>query len=274
MTNPLIDIQEGTLNEGETYEVKAMIGTDGLTWQITDDKGRIIRWQSFALAAQGNGHLKDIEPVLRDLLSTRKELEHSFRSRHVGFSNAWATLLPARLFDATQLAACFKMLLPPGEYHYAYDVLPAFDLYVAYAVEPSVRRLADLYLPVSEQRHLATVLIDGFHKAIGPDAKDPMVCLHVRLASVQLAVMETKHLYFYNQFPTQTAEDVLYYTLLAYEQNRLDPAQTPLVLAGAITPDHPTAKVLGRAIKNLTWIRPNAFLPPGQTYNYLDIQHL
>ena len=79
----------------------------------------------------------------------------------------------------------------------------------------------------------ATPFLLGCRKLM-EDSPGFTMFVNVQQKSLDIALFEKQKLQFFNTFPCTGAPDVLYYTLLTYNQFGLDATQIPLNLSGAI----------------------------------------
>ena len=232
--------RNGTLN--------LVIGSDGLSLLVTDAFGRPLALQIHQFLHAGRS-FKETEADVRRIFGQERLLTHLYSRVRCAFSNLNATLVPRRLFQPDDLAAYFKMLLHTGEYAYGYTPLPAFDCTLVYAVEPAVHRLVGQYFPEVQSTHLAASLLAAYQKNNARSSYE--VCLHLRYSSLFVTIFDRQNLLFYNAFPFKQPSDVLYSTLLAYEQFRLDPLETPLILTGSLVEASDTYHLLQRYFRTL-----------------------
>jgi Protein of unknown function (DUF3822) len=232
------------------YRGFAVAGSDGFSWRIFDETGQLLyqKSQSFGI---GNLALTDSLSALRHALGSEPLLSLPLGSVECFIQNHWAALSPRRLFHPNDLATHLKLLLPPGDYHYQWTELSGPGCYLIYAFEPAVHQLLSLYFPGQLIRHWAEHWIGSCHQLA---LQQPAVCLHVRPHSSQLVVFDHQELQFYNSFSTPNPVDVLYFTLLAYEQCRLRPADTPLWVSGNLSSNDETWRWLNRYVGQLNWL--------------------
>lgn len=228
-------------------------GSDGMSLAVTSDAGEV--WALQAWNHQGVG-----EPgqYLRILLGQEPTLQYTYAQTQGAWAEPQVTLVPRRLFDADHLADYFKILLQPGvSYQYAYESLPVFDCYLAYAIESSLYRLGESSGSNFQiGKHFSATLLQAFHHLA--DFSDHQIFVHFRFESLQIAVFERRNLLFFNSFTFQHANDALYFILLAYEQFRLNPLELPLTLSGNLMEDSEIFRLLRRYVRTIRF----APLPP------------
>ncbi len=244
--------RNGTLN--------LVIGSDGLSLLVTDGFGKPLALQIQPFSNAGRS-FKQTEADVRRVFGHETLLAHLYSRVRCAFSNGNATLVPRRLFQPDDLAAYFKVLLHAGDYTYGYTALPDFDCVLVYALEPAIQRLVGQYFPDAQTTHLAATLLPAYQKHNLRSGYE--VCLHLRYSSLFIAVFERQNLLYYNAFQFKQPSDVLYASLLAYEQFRLNPLETPLLITGNLVEDSDIYRLLYRYFRSMRFgsLRDNFPLP-------------
>ncbi len=227
--------REGVLN--------LVVGSDGLSLLATNAYGRPLGLQAQHFLQAGRS-FAETEADVRRIFGEEALLTHVYSRVRCAFSNLQATLVPRRMFQADDLSPYFSMLLHPGDYAYGYTALPDFDCNVVYAIEPALQRLLGQYFPDAQLTHLAATLLPAYRANSARSGHE--VYLHLRPSSLYLTVFDRQNLLYFNAFQFKQANDVLYYTLLAYEQFRLSPLETPLIVTGHLLEDTDTYRLLQR----------------------------
>ena len=86
------------------------------------------------------------------------------------------------------------------------------------------------------------------------------VFAHFLKDKLHLALFEKRQFIYYNSFSYTSANDVLYYVLLVYNQFKLETAVTPLYLSGHILENSEIFKILFRYITELRFMPEPSFL--------------
>ena len=248
-------------------ELRVVMGVDALSVLITDDEGRVLEVESFGFDSSGN-NFNLVENDLRQLLNRlcANELNHTFRQCHLAFFHPAVTLVPRRLFQPDALELYFRLLLPEGRYNYGFDALPELDCYLVYAVEPAALQLFRHFFPGHPIQHLATALMRSWRPATV--RMEHSVWVNVRRRHIQVMVFDRQNLQFYNSFSYENAADAAYFSLLAFEQFKLDPGQVPLHLAGLVDEHDDLYHHLYQYVQDvrLTTLPPGFFLGAGATF--------
>jgi len=193
----------------------------------------------------------DTAADLRQVWSEESTLKYTFSQVTGVFNNGYATLVPRRMFDPAQLATYLKLLLRPeiGPLEYQYEPIPDMDCLLVYALPTDVLKTFAWRFPQGRVTHLAAPLLKYWHR-LAP-AQHFGAFANIRWNTLQIAVFDHRNLLFYNTFSMSHPDDLLYYTLLVYEQFRLDPYELPLCISGDITATTEEYRALRRCFKHL-----------------------
>lgn len=238
-----------------------IIGIEGLSLMVTGKNGAIevLKHKDFPNPGRD---FNDAEISVRTAFGAEPLLSYDFAGVRCAFFNLNATLVPRRLFATESLASYFKLLLQsPEDFEFYYDHLPELDCYLAYAVEPMMARWCGQYFPHAKWSHLATPVLKNWQRAASPTDYD--VFLNVRRQAAQIAVFDRQNLLLYNAFQFSKASDLLYFTLLAYDQFRLDPGDIRLSVTGSLTEDSEGFRLLYRYVRTIRFETPGLALPKG-----------
>ncbi len=246
-----------TLSEAAKCALYLTVGTESLTLMALNDAQTCVALQGWHFATS-NKHFEGAEPSLRRILGQEPIFTYPFRYIRYGFANAQVTLVPNRLFRLEDLAAYFKLLLPPGDFVYRSESLPDFDCHLVYALETSALRICHRYFPNGAEVHLAGTLIRNFNKIA--DGRDHAIFINMRHQMIQICVFERQNLRYFNSFSWQHPNDLLYALLLVYDQFRLSPLDLPLHVAGNLLQDSEVYRLLSRFIQKIEFVDlPNKF---------------
>ncbi|HMX40682.1 MAG TPA: DUF3822 family protein, partial [Saprospiraceae bacterium] len=223
------------------------------------------RWVFERPGTEGERILSD----LRSALAGDMLFDWPFRRVRWAWVNTQATLIPRRLFRPEHLPTYFHLLLPSGQYAYGYDELPELECYVAYALDPAWVNLVEQQFKQVQQTHFAHPLLRSWRHMAQPDGYE--VFLHVHQRTAQVAVFDRQSLLFFNAFTFTHANDLLYFTLLAYEQARLSPDEVALSISGKILEDSEGWRALYRYIRQLRFVALSADDVPADQHPSLPL---
>jgi Protein of unknown function (DUF3822) len=246
---------------------RAVIGIDGVSFLVVHTRtNQVYALKSWYFAPE------EADLALRRILSSELVVDYPFESQQIQVFNQQVTIVPKRMFSPEHLPAYFHLLIESQAAAYGYDDLPDQSVKVVYALESTLARQIDLYFPKKQKTHQATGLLSIWEQLSAP--QDANVWLNLRNQSIQIAVFERQHLLFFNTYSFEKPNDVLYFVLLAYEQNRLKPDAVPLGLSGTVVEDSDLYRTLHRFIRTIhfaAWEVPFTLPADVQPHFYLDL---
>lgn len=266
MDKRIFDFQDKRLLDGlspGTGVLQVIVGIDGFSLLVTDAAGAVAALREWAFSPS-SPDFSAAEMDLRTIFGSEDLLSRGYAQVRCSLFNTTATLVPRRLFRPDDnLAAYFDLLLPrPDAFEFDYTECPEIDGYLVFAYEPVVKRLCEHYFPAARPGHLAAPLIRSWRRLAPPDG--PAIYANVRNSQVQIAVFERGSLLLYNTYAFHHANDLLYFVLLAYEQFRLIPAETPLTLTGNVLTESDLYRQLYRYIRHIAFAEPTGLQLPAE----------
>lgn len=263
MEKRIFDFTDSRLAAGDAalYELGVAAGTDGFSFLVADPVGAVLALKAWHFDNY-NGDFPAVESLLRQVLGSEWLLTAAYSRARCAVFNRQATLVPRRLFAADQLPSYLQLLLPAGDHVFGYAELPALDCFLVYALDAATDGLLRRNFPGAQITHLAVGWLHKCHE-LAP-AGSARVFVNLRYEIAQIAVFERRNLLFYNAFNFDTANDFLYFALLAYDQCRLDPQETPLLLTGDLLEESAIYRQLYAYIRHLEFAEsPGRYqLPP------------
>lgn len=191
------------------------------------------------------------ESEIASQLSDMELLQMPFQEKVCAITSGLTTLIPVKLFKHEDLAKYFRLLhADTRNLQFGYELIREHDCYLVWAVDPYLAGI----LPQGTIQHQAAVLIRAFGASAVNDERS--VFLNIRGKLAQLAVFDNRNLHFYNTFSFAKPNDLLYFTLLIYEQFRLDPRRTPLHASGSLHPGSEEYRSLYNYIEQIKFIQP------------------
>lgn len=226
----------------------AILGVEHISLMAARDDGEVLALESWQYSGP-NKSFRQAEWDFRQMLRETPLLQLPFGRQCPAFFHPNTTLVPRRLFQHGDLSGYFNLLLRPSDYVYSYEELPDFNAYLLSATDKSLAKLfADIF-PQARPQHLASPMLRYIRSLAG--ISEHTVFVNLRHSMAQIAVFERQNLLYYNSVSFITATDLLYFVLLAYDQFRLDPQNTPLTVAGTILKDSELYRMLYRFVREI-----------------------
>jgi hypothetical protein len=264
MDKPVFSYHDGSLTAASAAAglLRVIVGTDGFSWMASDPDGNINGMQTWQFQPAGK-RFPDVDANIRYILGQQMILRFPFGKTIVAYSNPNITLVPRRLFREEDLASYLKLLIQPDDYTFRFDEIPELDCFAAYAIESQVIQTCKPYFEAGNQIHLGTSLIKSFRTLQIRQGYE--VAVNLRNQVAQVMVFDRQILLFYNTFRFEQPNDLLYALLLAFDQFRLNPVETPLILAGNLLEDSAIYRLLYRYFRHIHFAAvPNASNLPTQ----------
>jgi hypothetical protein len=199
------------------------------------------------------------------LIETEPFFSQSYMGVFVCVSNSLYTLVPGALFvnENKEEVLKFNHNITNDAIVLSDEIISA-DSHCVYAFDKKVKELLDRTFPNNHVKHKTTCLIEGLPAIASKTHKTCLV--NVQGNTLDIALYNKK-LQFFNSFEFQTAEDFLYYTLAALEQNTFALDETEVVLAGEVETGSAIYETLTQfipklkfAVANKSIIRKNDFV--------------
>ncbi len=190
--------------------------------------------------------------ILR-IFASDKELQQDFREIKVIHQNSLSTLVPIEFFDKTKLKQYldFNIKTFPNDYIVFDQIFPikANNVYIPYV---NINNYLVQNFGEFEFKHHSTVLIERlleYSKSL-----DIGFFAHVSNGILDIIVIKSNSLLFYNSFEYFSAQDFLYYILFVAEQLDLDLTFVPLTFLGEIKEDDENYLLAYRYIYKINFI--------------------
>ncbi len=103
-------------------------------------------------------------------------------------------------------------------------------------------------------KHSSSVLIDSILQQDNT-AENPTVYININKNSIELLVVDKGQLQLFNVFEYHSKEDFIYYILFVFEQLKLDPETTPIILSGKINKNDALYNILYTYVRHIDFMR-------------------
>jgi hypothetical protein len=242
---------------------------DSLVYFITSGDDRALFLKTIHFAPGTDGKPNSFADNLAHFLEKEELMGYLFRRIRVALPQALAALVPNRLFQAEELPTYLSALtdLAEGEVTQA-DELSFGDIKVVYQQNVAVADLLRKKFPTARLYGMATPFIEAAAR-LKTETRENYVVLNIYEGRLQLVHFNEGKALFYNSFPFHSASDVMYYTLLVYEQFQLDPAKVPLLLSGELMESSDIYKMLFRYVADIHFTDLPDFISWNKRFNDL-----
>jgi hypothetical protein len=252
MDNCIFHFQAPQLNAAHTAagRLRLVVSTDSFSLLALGRDGDILSLQMWEYQPSQQGrHWPESEMAAH--LSDMELLQMPFREKVCAVTSGLTTLIPDKLFRHEETASYFRLLhADTRNLQFGHELIREYDCQLVWAIDPCFSSI----LPQGTIQHQASGLIRAFGASSVADERS--VFLNIRGKLAQLAVFDNRNLQFYNTFNFLKPNDLLYFTLLVYEQFRLDPRRTPLHASGTLRPGSEEYQSLYTYIEQIKFIQP------------------
>ena len=185
---------------------------------------------------------------LISLLNANEVLKSTFKSTSVNFVNFPSTIIPERVFSkdiAKEIlelnSEIFDLILT--------DKLNSLDAYLVYSIPTEINEIVSTFFPNANKKAQQSVLIDSFIKE---ENYETNAYLNLTNNIVNITIFKRGKLLSNNSFEFTTKEDLLYFTLFAFEQLKIETEKVEVHLYGDITKGDEYFNLLYKYIRNLS----------------------
>lgn len=180
----------------------------------------------------------DFTQEIRSIILEHKLLKPGFKSVTVGYDHPAFTFTPVSLysagFDQTYIESSLYI---PSRSIIKRDTLSNLEVIVQYASLRDVDVFIKSTFPNVRSAHFVSSLLLATSKQLPSQEKQNSVFLHVIGLRCYICVYRDTSLILANHYQTQTINDIVYYTLMLYEQLLLKTDTDILTVSGDITLD-------------------------------------
>jgi Protein of unknown function (DUF3822) len=248
----ILNYQHSQLNSETAGQCnfRAVVGPDGSSYSVTSNNGFTLAMKSWSF------EVSDVELALRRIFSSELALNWSYLRREVLYFSPKTAIVPKRLFEEGTPQEYFKLLHSEPTENAFGESVTGTDLCLVCDTPTNISSLVDYYLmPDTGQKSQAAVLLR--HTLAQAPTDGAEVFVNVRREYVQVLVYERRNLLFFNTFNFKKPNDLLYFTLLGYEQCQLNPDKTQLTVTGELLTDSDIFRLYQRFVRHIRFLPSN-----------------
>ncbi|HHD82664.1 MAG TPA: DUF3822 family protein, partial [Bacteroidetes bacterium] len=205
------------------------------------------------------------EDQLRNIFKKDEFLTRKYKSSSYFYITDKSTLVPSPLFNKDKIKE-YLMFNHPLEEHNKifYNQIKNAGTYTVYSIPVNICEILDKQFPGIKNYHQSVPFIEQILLKNQPGEFDFSAFINVTPGIFDIAVSQSKKLILYNQFRFRNENDFIYFVLNIFEQLKLNPKKTLLLLSGEITKTSKYYESLKKYIKSIRFEkRDNQF-----TYSY------
>lgn len=242
--------------------LRICIGPENLVYSVRD-------LSNSCYALQSKSFLQENPiPYIQSTLQENPILNQIYQAVEISWFSPIETYIPRRMFLEEMAEQYLRTLTdqPLGEICIE-EVAPS-QLICLSAVQKSLFTLLKKQFPQAKHQLQTAQLLRHWRTELQHKSR---IYLHLHPKQLQIAAFESTNLLFINSFPYETPADVLYFSLLIYQQLQWEPTVIPLSISGEIVQNSEIYKQLQKYIGSIRFTStPTLFgLPnniPSHTY--------
>jgi len=267
------------INITKSYSLSIQIDLNGFSFCLLDT----IRNKYVALRHYSYDHLAENPGKnIRAVFEQDEFLKQEFKGSKMIYTTRQSTLVPEPLFNKENVKDYFSFNHSPNgnQYGIFFNHLKHAGAYVVFAVPEHVTSVVQEYLPSVKIFHQSVPLIENIFMNRRNRKDQGIAYLNVSEKLFDIVVIDDKKLNLHNCFSFHDENDLLYFTLYVFEQLKLDPGDTEIILSGRITKTMKQYEVLKKYIRNIRFHPLNTQFTYSYTFNeipshtYLNLLNL
>ena len=233
------NIQASTFNIAhyEQYHLAVEIGLRHLSYCIINNKTYNVEYLNKFI----------IENDCFDLINEDEIIKLDFASSSVVFTDLPSTLIPDELFDKENSKKILELTSNVYDLIRS-DLLSDINTHLIYTIPDLINDIAFTFFPNAKQKAQQSLLIEQFIKL---DENKNNAYIYIGENSLNITAFKNGKLLLNNSFDFETKEDILYYTLFAFEQLKLNTETVSTRLYGEIIKGDEKHQLLYEYIRNI-----------------------
>ena len=254
--------------QSNLYHLSIQISLDGFSFAILD-----IPRGKYTVLKSTNFFLKRPRLLfmnIRELMSRDEHLSLKFKSVDIIYSSENFTLVPQAFFQNVYADKFFGFNHEVEKgYLIEKTLLPKAEAWCIFNIPENLKEFLALKFPKANIRHNLFSLVERALKENKnfPDRKQ--VHLNFFRTCFELIVLSGTKLLLCNQYNYTGEEDVVYYVLYVFDQLKLSPDTTEIVIHGQFQQTGPMYQTLKKYIRKTVFAHPTSFYSYSYTFNQL-----
>lgn len=241
-------------NNIHQYKLSILCGVDSLSYCIYSQTEEVLVLKKIELVAPPALNNEAIfSTTFTEIWNRDAILSYAFPIIDIAFVRPNYTIIPNKLYQAANKASYLTPLKTNSAIPELYQAnnLPAIDAKLVFSLPQSaIEFFESKYTTNIKYYNSFTPLINGIAKEM-QTLSGKHIWLNIYVNVLQIILFDGQVLIFSNQFSFDTEKDFIYYTLLIYNQFKLDPEVTPIHISGQLVKKSVIYNNLYRYIRNI-----------------------
>ncbi len=254
------------INIIKSYHLSIQIDLNGFSFCLLDTiRNKYVALKHYTFDPLSEDPAKSI----RAIFEQDEFLKREFKGSKMIFTTRQSTLVPQPLFNKDKVKDYFSFnhSLNNNQFEIFFNRLKHAEAYVVFAVPAPLPSIVHEYLPAMKLFHQSVPLIENIFLNRRDHKDQVVVYMNISEKLFDIVVIDDKKLNLHNCFSFKDENDLLYFTLYIFEQQKLDPGDTEIVLSGRITKTMKQYEVLKKYIRHIRFDTPNTQFTYSYTFN-------
>ena len=250
------------------YHLSIQISLDGFYFSILDiPKGKYI------VLSGHHFFLKRARLLLkyvREVIETEEVFQHEFKSVEILYSSRRFTLVPQAFYGrgALDKYLWFNNMQEKG-FIVEKNLFPKAECWCIFDIPQNLSEYLTAKFPRGNLKHNLFPLIEGVLKRNRAYSERVQVHLNFFRDNFEMVVINGSKLILCNIFNYKTDRDVLYHVLFTFDQLKLSPESTELILHGQIPQVSPVYHLFKKYVKLTAFAKPDTTFQYSYTFSQL-----
>lgn len=232
---PHISLFDKSFNQVESnnYTIYLQLSKNSLTYTVFNPKtSSFIGLEKYLLNDIFNDYSL-VQPI-QYILSNSTILKQPFKSFNLAFVNDRSTLIPNAIFNINDLKEYHQFNFSTFEEDlYFHEKLINTNAQNVFSIPDFIVKLFDDVHQV-KFHHFSSSIIEAALLNAKKQNTETYINVNLLPSTFQITVVKNQQLEIFNSFNYQTSEDFIYYLLFVFEQLKISPEKTSLVLSGEV----------------------------------------
>jgi len=210
--------------------------------------------------------VNDTTSEITEIINNDAIIKTEFSSESVVFVNFPSTLVPSSLYKQEEAETILAFNTEVKE-KVLTDTILSQKAHLIYSVPENILTIVSNFFPKAKQKAQESILIQQYSQFNNTEK----AYLYLNQRKVTITLFKENKLVFNNSFDYITKEDLLYFVLFSFEQQKLSPENIEVTLFGAIEKDDEYFNLLYDYIRNIKLgKRPHQFTFPTEFNSFAE----
>lgn len=255
------------INTTQSYHLSIQVSLNGFSFSILDTvRNKFVALKNYPFDKQ-----KGVpEDQLKDIFKKDEFLSRKYKSSSYFFITDKSTLVPSPLFNKEKIKEYLMFNHPLGEHDKIfYNQIKNAGTYTVYSIPVTICEILDKQFPEIKSYHQSVPFIEQILLKNQPSGFEYSAFIHVTRGIFDIAVTQSKKLMLYNQFRYRNENDFIYFVLNIFEQLKLNPGNTLLLLSGELTKTSKYYESVKKYIKSIKFEKRDSQFTYSYTFNQI-----